>query len=120
MLPDHEHAQEQELGVSEASSAVPHVVPAARSYVRVAGVARISHRLQRLGLAWMSGETKIHIGGVLYARHPLDQSLWTQATIALSSGEAEYYSMVKAASEALGLQAMAQDFGVPDESLLIC
>ena len=35
----------------------------------------------------------------------------TQANIALSSGEAEYYSMVKAASEGLGLSAMASDYG---------
>ena len=32
----------------------------------------------------------------------------TQANIALSSAEAEYYSMVKAASEGLGLKAMTR------------
>ena len=37
----------------------------------------------------------------------------TQATIALSSAEAEYYAMVKAGSVALGLKAMYGDFGVP-------
>ena len=35
----------------------------------------------------------------------------TQGSIAMSSGEAEYYSMVKAASEALGAQALAADLG---------
>jgi hypothetical protein len=35
----------------------------------------------------------------------------TQATVAMSSGEAEYYAMVKAASEALGIQALAADLG---------
>ena len=31
--------------------------------------------------------------------------------IALSSGEAEYYAMVRAAAEALGLQAIMRDLG---------
>ena len=35
----------------------------------------------------------------------------TQTVIALSSGEAEYYSMVKGASVALGLIGMLSDFG---------
>ena len=35
----------------------------------------------------------------------------TQGTIALSSGEAEYYALVKAAAEGLGIQALAQDLG---------
>ena len=35
----------------------------------------------------------------------------TQATVAMSSGEAEYYAMAKAASEALGIQALAADLG---------
>ena len=33
-----------------------------------------------------------------------------QANIAISSAEAEYYSMVKAASEGLGLKAMTADY----------
>ena len=37
----------------------------------------------------------------------------TQANIALSSAEAEYYSMVKAASEGLGLKAMTEDYKQP-------
>ena len=35
----------------------------------------------------------------------------TQGPIALSSGEAEYYSLVKAATEGFGLQALAEDLG---------
>ena len=35
----------------------------------------------------------------------------TQSTIALSSGEAEYYALVKAAAEALGVQSLANDLG---------
>ena len=34
----------------------------------------------------------------------------TQSNIALSSGEAEFYSMVGASSEALGLKAMTRDY----------
>ena len=34
-----------------------------------------------------------------------------QATIALSSGEAEYVAIVKAVAEALGLQSLARDLG---------
>ena len=36
----------------------------------------------------------------------------TQGTIAMSSGEAEYYALVKAAAEALGIQALAKDLGL--------
>ena len=36
----------------------------------------------------------------------------TQATIALSSGEAELYAMVRAASEGLGVRSMARDLGI--------
>ena len=35
----------------------------------------------------------------------------TQAVTALSSGEAEYYALVKAASESIGIKRMMQDFG---------
>ena len=35
----------------------------------------------------------------------------TQATIALSSGEAEYYSTVTAAAEALGFRSLLKDLG---------
>ena len=35
----------------------------------------------------------------------------TQGPVALSSGEAEYYSMVKGAIEGLGMQTLARDLG---------
>ena len=35
----------------------------------------------------------------------------TQGPVALSSGEAEYYSLVKGATEGLGLQSLAEDLG---------
>ena len=37
----------------------------------------------------------------------------TLSTIALSSGEAELAAVVKGATEALGLQAILEDFGIP-------
>ena len=36
----------------------------------------------------------------------------TQTTIALSSGEAEYYGLVKAASQALGMRSMMNELNV--------
>lgn len=36
----------------------------------------------------------------------------TQANVALSSGEAEYYGMVKGSSIALGIRSMLKEFGV--------
>ena len=35
----------------------------------------------------------------------------TQASIAQSSGDAEYYALVRAASEALGMQSIMHDLG---------
>ena len=34
-----------------------------------------------------------------------------QATTATSSGEAEYYALVKGAAEALGMRSLAKDLG---------
>ena len=50
-------------------------------------------------------------GCFMHGGHLLKAYSKTQQNIALSSGEAEFYSMGKAASEAMGLKAMAQDFG---------
>jgi Fe2+ transport system protein FeoA len=36
----------------------------------------------------------------------------TQTVIALSSGDAEYYGMVKAAAQGIGAKAMLLDFGI--------
>ena len=36
----------------------------------------------------------------------------TRSVIALSSGEAEYYGLVKAATQSIGIKAMLRDFGV--------
>ena len=52
-------------------------------------------------------------GGVLRFGNAVVKS-WssTQAVIALSSGEAEYHAMVKAACEAMGIRALLADMGV--------
>ena len=47
-----------------------------------------------------------------YGSHCIKSSSSTQATIALSSAEAEYYALVKSASIALGLRAMYRDLGI--------
>ena len=50
-------------------------------------------------------------GCFLHGRHLLKTYSRTQSTIALSSAEAELYATVHAASEGLGLAAMAKDYG---------
>jgi len=44
----------------------------------------------------------------------------TQATVALSSGEAELYAMTKGAATALGLISLAMDFGIKLDGLVHC
>ena len=55
---------------------------------------------------------------MMHGRHLIRAYSKTQSNIALSSGEAEYYAMVKCASEALGMKAMAEDFDVKMEPWL--
>ena len=45
-------------------------------------------------------------------RHLIGASSTTQNVVALSSGESEYHGLVKTSSRALGLQALARDFGL--------
>ena len=49
---------------------------------------------------------------VFYGLHLLRSSSTTQAIVSLSSGEAEFYSAVKAASLSLGMSALYKDMGV--------
>ena len=60
-------------------------------------------------------------GGVIMLGHHMIKS-WstTQSVIALSSGEAEYYSMVKGGSVGLGVQAMLTEIGVSLNLVLKC
>ena len=48
----------------------------------------------------------------MWGSHVLKAWSTTQSVIALSSGEAEYYSLVKAGSQSLGCQSMIKDFGL--------
>ncbi|CAK0819708.1 unnamed protein product [Prorocentrum cordatum] len=49
---------------------------------------------------------------LMLGSHLVKHASTQQTTVALSSGESEYYAMLKGASHALGLQSMLQDFGV--------
>ena len=51
-------------------------------------------------------------GVVMWGSHLIKSWSSTQSVVALSSGEAEYYGMVKGASVALGLQSVLKDFNI--------
>ena len=51
-------------------------------------------------------------GAAKYGGHLLKGWSSTQAVVALSSGEAEYYALVKGTAQALGIQSMLRDMGV--------
>ena len=48
----------------------------------------------------------------MYGAHMLKSWSSTQSVVALSSGEAEYYGLVKGASTGLGIKSMFEDFGI--------
>ena len=55
-------------------------------------------------------------GGVLkVGQHTIKTWSSTQAVVALSSGEAEYYALVKGAAQAIGIRNMLKDIGVATE-----
>ena len=47
-----------------------------------------------------------------YGRHVLKHSSNVQSTIALSTGESEYYALVKGGSTGLGIQSLLADYGI--------
>jgi len=51
-------------------------------------------------------------GALKLGKHCLETWSSTQATVALSSAEAELYALTKGASQVLGLMSLLQDFGV--------
>eukprot|EP00973_Karenia_brevis_P057979 8071063-Karenia_brevis.AAC.1 len=53
----------------------------------------------------------------MHGKHCIKSHVATQTAPALSSGEAEYVSSVKAGSTGLGMQSMAKDYG--DEKKVI-
>ena len=54
-------------------------------------------------------------GSIMRGRHFLKAWCKTQGLVALSSGEAELYALVKASSEGLGISSMFRDLGVDIE-----
>jgi len=58
-------------------------------------------------------------GIIIWGQHPLKAWSTTQNVVALSSGEAEYYAMVKAGSQSLGIKAMLSDFGLRSKIRLV-
>ncbi len=48
----------------------------------------------------------------MHGGHMIKSWSTNQAVVALSSGEAEYYGLVKAASVALGIKSISEDLGV--------
>ena len=60
------------------------------------------------------GSRRSTSGGVLMSGlHVLKTWSTTQATVALSSAEAELFALVKGASQALGMMAIGRDLGIP-------
>ena len=51
-------------------------------------------------------------GVVIWGNHVIKSWSSTQSVIALSSGDAEYYGMVKGASVGLGMQSVLRDFDI--------
>jgi hypothetical protein len=48
---------------------------------------------------------------IMWGKHLLKHGSCVQSTVALSSGESEYYSLLRASAHALGVKAMLQDWG---------
>ena len=55
-------------------------------------------------------------GVIQHGNHLLKSWSTNQAVIALSSGESEYYALVKAGSQSLGMLAIANDMGIEFET----
>ena len=51
-------------------------------------------------------------GGIQWGGHALKTWSTTQATISLSSAEAEYYGLVKGACQLMGMVSLMKDFGI--------
>ena len=61
---------------------------------------------------WKESRKSTSGGGIRIGSHLIKTWSRTQATIATSSGEAEFYAAVKGAAELLGVQSLAKDMGV--------
>ena len=57
-------------------------------------------------------------GFISHGRHLIKRWSSTQAVVALSSGESEYYGLTKGASEGLGIRSLLGDWGLSREVVL--
>ena len=55
---------------------------------------------------------------VYHGRHPIKHSSNVQSTVALSTGESEFYALVKAGSTGLGIQSLMADWGIQSPLLV--
>ena len=64
-------------------------------------------------MGWVRAHAQVHVGRLLDVC-PRVTECWsaTQVRLALSSGKAEYYGVVRAAGIGLGMQALLRDSGV--------
>jgi hypothetical protein len=70
--------------------------------------------------AGCTGTRKSTSGGfMVLGKHLVKSWSTTQSTIALSSGEAEFYAIVEGASRALGVQALMDDMGMKVELVIL-
>ena len=56
----------------------------------------------------------------MYGSHCIKSWSVTQSVVSLSSGEAEYYAMVKGGSVAIGMQSMMSELGIKVKLTLKC
>ena len=62
----------------------------------------------------MKSRKSTSAGVIMLGTHLIKTWSTNQAVIALSSGEAEYYSLVRAGSVALGMESLLRDLGMQD------
>ena len=58
-------------------------------------------------------------GIIMFGKHAIKHWSITQSLIALSSGEAEYYGCVRAASQLLGIKSIMGDLGISNKRLRV-
>ena len=81
--------------------------------IRMAGCPVQPPGVRRHRLRWVPTHTKFTNGGVvIHGSHLLKTWASTQTVVALSSGEAEYYGVVKGMCEALGIKGIAKDMAL--------
>ena len=93
--------------------------PQTGTVVRVARCQVQPQGARRRGLRWVPAHAEIHQRWPGHAREPLAGRPGRTHMVAVSSGEAEYYGVVKGMCEALGIKGIAKDMGL-DLSITLC